>query len=147
MTPAMEEQVRTSIAIEKKMMACLGREWTGDLHHSVWNLTDDMVAEIERLRAGLDAAIRCAELALFVIRKQGVMPNSSWESGFNGDLRMAKMARNADAELIAADRAHPMKKIKITKAELEMVQEAAERVSRRTGRAVRDKPRPARGRP
>jgi hypothetical protein len=46
---------------------------------------------------GFDAAIRCAELALFVIRKQGVMPNSSWEGGFNSDLAKAKAARAAIA--------------------------------------------------
>ncbi len=50
-------------------------------------------AEIERLRAGLDAAIRAANLALFVIRKQNVMPNSSWESGFAKDMAVAKAAR------------------------------------------------------
>lgn len=50
--------------------------------------------EIERLREGLDAAIRCAKLALFVIRKQGIMPNSSWESGFNSDLAVAERARS-----------------------------------------------------
>jgi hypothetical protein len=44
------------------------------------------------VRPGLEAAIRAAELALFVIRKQNVMPNSSWESGFNSDLAQAKAA-------------------------------------------------------
>lgn len=44
------------------------------------------------LRNGLEAAIRAAKLALFVIRKQGVMPNSSWESGFNSDLKAAEDA-------------------------------------------------------
>lgn len=53
----------------------------------------DAVQHIERLRAGLDAAIRAAKLALFVIRKQGVMPNSSWESGFDSDLAKATAAR------------------------------------------------------
>ena len=48
--------------------------------------------EIERSRAGLKAAIRAAKLALFVIRKQGVMPNSSWESGFESDLKTAQEA-------------------------------------------------------
>lgn len=52
-------------------------------------------AEIERLRDGLDAAIRAAKLALFVINKQGVMPNSSWESGFKSDLDKATAARSA----------------------------------------------------
>lgn len=50
-------------------------------------------AEIERLRAGLAAAIRAANLALFVIRKQGVMPNSSWEAGFAKDLATAEAAK------------------------------------------------------
>lgn len=50
-------------------------------------------AEIDRLRGGLDAAIRAAELALFVIRKQGVMPNSSWQRGFDVDMATAKAAR------------------------------------------------------
>lgn len=40
----------------------------------------------------LEAAVRAAKLALFVIRKQGVMPNSSWESGFNADLDKAEAA-------------------------------------------------------
>jgi hypothetical protein len=48
---------------------------------------------------GLEAAIRAAKLALFVINKQGVMPNSSWESGFNADL---KIAEDAKAALTAA---------------------------------------------
>lgn len=48
--------------------------------------------EIARLRKGLDAAIRAAKLALFVIRKQNVMPNSSWESGFEKDLAIATAA-------------------------------------------------------
>ncbi len=39
---------------------------------------------------GLEAAIRAAKLALFVIRKQGVMPNSSWESGFDADMKTAE---------------------------------------------------------
>lgn len=55
-------------------------------------------AEIEKLRGGLDAAIRAANLALFVIRKQGVMPNSSWQSGFEKDLATAIAARGVQAE-------------------------------------------------
>lgn len=50
-------------------------------------------AEIKVLRGGLTAAIRAANLALFVIRKQGIMPNSSWEAGFNSDLAKAEAAR------------------------------------------------------
>lgn len=49
----------------------------------------------EQTRNGLDAAIRAAKLALFVIRKQGIMPNSSWESGFESDLKTAEAARDA----------------------------------------------------
>lgn len=49
--------------------------------------------EIERLRSGLDAAIRSANLALFVIRKQGIMPNSSWQAGFEKDMAVATAAR------------------------------------------------------
>ena len=56
---------------------------------------EEQRAEIKRLQAGLDAAIRAAELALFVIRKQGVMPNSSWEDGFKKDMATAKAARLA----------------------------------------------------
>jgi hypothetical protein len=50
--------------------------------------------ECEQLCGGLDAAIRAANLALFVINKQGVMPNSSWESGFKSDLAKATAARD-----------------------------------------------------
>lgn len=52
----------------------------------------EVVADIEQARKGLEAGIRSAKLALFVIRKQGVMPNSSWESGFNADLKTAEEA-------------------------------------------------------
>lgn len=55
---------------------------------------DDVALRVEneRLRDGLRAAIRAANLALFVINKQGVMPNSSWESGFKSDLAKAEAA-------------------------------------------------------
>ena len=43
----------------------------------------------------LTAAVRAAELALFVIRKQGVMPNSSWEAGFESDMNVARAALEA----------------------------------------------------
>jgi len=56
-------------------------------------------AEVERLTAdkaglvdGLKVALRAADLALFVIRKQGVMPNDSWEEGFNSDTAAARAA-------------------------------------------------------
>lgn len=52
----------------------------------------EQAAKIAMLREGLGAAIRAAELALFVVRKQGVMPNSSWEAGFKRDLDAAKEA-------------------------------------------------------
>lgn len=53
---------------------------------------DALIEENKRLREGLTAAIRAAKLALFVINKQGVMPNSSWESGFKSDLDKATAA-------------------------------------------------------
>lgn len=46
----------------------------------------------KRLREALTVAIRAADLALFVIRKQGVMPNSSWEAGFESDMKVARAA-------------------------------------------------------
>jgi hypothetical protein len=50
------------------------------------------MSDADQMREGLEAAVRAAKLALFVIRKQGVMPNSSWESGLNGDLKTAEDA-------------------------------------------------------
>lgn len=47
---------------------------------------------IEQTRKGLESAIRAAKLALFVINKQGVMPNDSWKSGFDADLKTAEAA-------------------------------------------------------
>lgn len=44
---------------------------------------------------GLKAAIRAAKLALFLMRKRGVIPNASWESGFNRDLEIAENALSA----------------------------------------------------
>lgn len=38
----------------------------------------------------LGAAIRAANLALFVIRKQGIMPNESWADGFKKDMEKAE---------------------------------------------------------
>jgi hypothetical protein len=55
--------------------------------------------EIERLKGGLTAAIRAANLAIFVINKQGVMPNDSWQDGFDRDLKTATNARG-DTEQI-----------------------------------------------
>ncbi len=67
----------------------------GDTYSSaeVIDLVGRGATEIRQMRAGLDAAVRAANLALFVIRKQGVMPNSSWESGFEKDMAIAKAAR------------------------------------------------------
>ena len=50
------------------------------------------MTDIEKARTGLEAAIRAAKLALFVINKQGIMPNSSWQSGFSSDLKTAQDA-------------------------------------------------------
>lgn len=41
-------------------------------------------------REALVAAVRCAKLALFQLRKQGIMPNDSWASGFDADLAKAE---------------------------------------------------------
>jgi hypothetical protein len=49
----------------------------------------------DQTREGLEAAIRAAKLALFVIRKNGVMPNSSWEAGFDRDMKTAETAMAA----------------------------------------------------
>jgi len=54
--------------------------------------------ERDRLRAALIAAVRAARLALFVIRKQDVMPNSSWQAGFDRDLKIAEDALAALGE-------------------------------------------------
>ena len=43
----------------------------------------------------LQSAIRAAKLAIFVINKQGIMPNSSWKSGFDRDLAIAEAALSA----------------------------------------------------
>lgn len=68
------------------------QQWTADE-------VDRLRGENERLRVGLDAAIRAANLALFVIRKQNVMPNSSWQAGFEKDLATATAARGGDEQL------------------------------------------------
>ena len=52
-------------------------------------------AENDKLLEALKVAGRVLENALFVIRKQGVMPNSSWEGGFIGDQRRIKAALTA----------------------------------------------------
>jgi len=48
--------------------------------------------QIDALTSGLKAAVRAANLALFVINKHGVMPNHSWEGGFKDDLATAEAA-------------------------------------------------------
>jgi hypothetical protein len=52
-------------------------------------------ADIARLREAAQSALRAADLALFVIRKQGVMPNSSWQAGFERDTEAARQALGA----------------------------------------------------
>jgi len=70
--------------------------------HDLW-LTEARAVlalpELTSLRAsqaalvdGLNSAVRAANLALFVIRKQGVMPNDSWKSGFEKDMKVAEAA-------------------------------------------------------
>ena len=44
----------------------------------------------EEETSALKAAIRAAKLALFVIKKQGIMPNSSWQRGFEKDMAEAE---------------------------------------------------------
>lgn len=53
------------------------------------------LAERDEARDALRAGVRAANLALFVIRKQGVMPNSSWESGFESDIAKAEATLRA----------------------------------------------------
>lgn len=60
--------------------------------------------ENERLREGLDAAIRAANLALFIIRKQGIMPNSSWQAGFERDMATAMVARDSEQSQQGCDK-------------------------------------------
>lgn len=55
-------------------------------------LASGLVQNEAGIITGLEAAIRAAKLAIFTIRKQGVMPNSSWESGFNSDVKTAENA-------------------------------------------------------
>lgn len=50
----------------------------------------ELIERLESAEKALEAAKRAAELSLFVIRKQNVMPNSSWESGFNRDMEAAR---------------------------------------------------------
>lgn len=61
--------------------------------------------ENNTLRLGLDAAIRAATLAVFVIEKTSSMPNDSWRAGFERDLGQAKAARAGYESELAALRA------------------------------------------
>ena len=51
-----------------------------------------LMAQNAKLKEALRAASRAADLALFVIRKQGVMPNDSWQRGFEKDMAVARAA-------------------------------------------------------
>jgi hypothetical protein len=72
------------------------RDQAKNLSFSLWKEKEAEIAalraENERLLKGFAAAIRAAELAIFVIRKQGVMPNDSWKAGFEKDMATAKAA-------------------------------------------------------
>lgn len=59
------------------------------------NRAEAAEAEVRTLREALTAGVRAANLALFVIRKQGVMPNSSWQAGFEKDMAIASAALRA----------------------------------------------------
>lgn len=50
------------------------------------------LAKPASLRDGLKHAIRAAKLALFVVNKHCAMPNGSWKTGFDDDLRRAEVA-------------------------------------------------------
>lgn len=54
-------------------------------------------ADLKVAREALSGAVRAAKLALFVIKKQGVMPNGSWERGFENDLAPAEAALSSIA--------------------------------------------------
>ena len=53
---------------------------------------DALAERNAKLVVALIAAVRAAKLALFVIRKEDVMPNSSWQAGFDRDLKVAEDA-------------------------------------------------------
>ena len=48
--------------------------------------------EVERLRAGAEAAIRAANLALFLLQRHSVPISDSWRAGFERDVATAKEA-------------------------------------------------------
>lgn len=53
---------------------------------------DAAEARVRVLEEALTAAVRAANLALFVIQKHGVMPNDQWKNGFDADLAVARAA-------------------------------------------------------
>ncbi|UGY15255.1 hypothetical protein HAP48_0043140 [Bradyrhizobium septentrionale] len=73
----------------------------------------DAARTISELRAGLQAAIRAAKLALFVVRKQNVMPNGSWANGFDRDLEAADAA-------LAGTPQHPDLRVAVARAIVEV---------------------------
>jgi hypothetical protein len=60
------------------------------------------IAPNEVLRDGLKRTLSALGLAIFVIKKQGVMPNSSWETGFMGDMEHGRTALLAGGAMIAS---------------------------------------------
>jgi hypothetical protein len=62
-------------------------------------------------RLGLEAAIRAAKLALFVVDRIGGMPNDSWRAGFARDLATAEatLAESPTADETAKGRARRVK--------------------------------------
>jgi hypothetical protein len=91
---AIRDQARKMSDDDATMEAVAAVMQIADSRHRIASTTPTDATAVENER-GLDAAIRAAELALFVIRKQNVMPNSSWEHGFNSDLALAKASRDA----------------------------------------------------
>ena len=51
-----------------------------------------IAVETAELQKAVGVADKALSNALFVIRKQGVMPNSSWENGFLSDQKVIKEA-------------------------------------------------------
>lgn len=50
------------------------------------------MGDAERLRGGLEAAVRAAKLAVFIMGKHGTPMNDSWRAGFDRDLMAAEAA-------------------------------------------------------
>lgn len=101
-TPSNAWSASTHDEIIKRLMAGVGMPNSSSLYvafkqfaNELHALSHDAAQASPELIEGLNAAIRAANLALFVIRKQGVMPNSSWETGFENDMTTARNARNA----------------------------------------------------